>query len=169
MSNFLSMLGKVASPMLRGFGVTFGSTVFSIAMACEIEIKANRMIYTYFPHKFAYVERANGISQEELDFVHMYYGGAHHHVDVTRSKEQQQTDDAETICDNTLVSLSTTVGTEIEESNEMFQYREEDQYIARIQKTKKPLQENSYGKISKITSALVGIQNQEILACSMTA
>merc|ERR1712021_167873 len=34
------------------------------------------MIFKYYPHKFANVEAASGISQEELDFVKTFYGGS---------------------------------------------------------------------------------------------
>ena len=75
MTKLLSAFGKVASFTARGAAVTFGSTVFSCAAACSIEKGANRMIYKYYPHKFANVEAASGITQEELDFVHFMYGG----------------------------------------------------------------------------------------------
>jgi len=74
MTTFLSALRKAASFTARGAAVTFGSTVFSCVMACEIEKGANRMILNYYPRKFANVDAASGISQEELDFVKELYG-----------------------------------------------------------------------------------------------
>ena len=75
MTRLLSAFGKAASFTARGAAVTFGSTVFSCVVACNIEKGANRMIYKYCPHKFANVEAASGITQEELDFAKYYYGG----------------------------------------------------------------------------------------------
>ena len=69
MPRILSAIGKAASFTIRGAAVTFGSTVFSCVAAVHIERGANRMIYKYYPHKFANVDEANGITQEELDFV----------------------------------------------------------------------------------------------------
>ena len=76
MTRVLSALGKAASFTFRGAAVTFGSTVFSCVVACQIEKGANRMIYTYFPHKFANVKAASGITQEELEMANMNYGAA---------------------------------------------------------------------------------------------
>mmetsp|Transcript_5903 Transcript_5903/g.13738 ORF Transcript_5903/g.13738 Transcript_5903/m.13738 type:complete len:176 (-) Transcript_5903:384-911(-) len=75
MTRLLSTFGKAASFTIRGAAVTFGSTVFSCVVACKIEKSANRIIYKYYPHKFANVEAASGITQEELDFIKYYYGG----------------------------------------------------------------------------------------------
>jgi hypothetical protein len=63
---------KAASFTVRGATVTFGSTVLSCIAACKIEQGANRMIYKYFPHKFANVEWANGLTEEQLDAVRVY-------------------------------------------------------------------------------------------------
>ncbi|OEU11487.1 hypothetical protein FRACYDRAFT_270789 [Fragilariopsis cylindrus CCMP1102] len=76
MTRVLSALGKAASFTFRGAAVTFGSTVFSCVVACQIEKGANRMIYTYFPNKFANVKAASGITQEELEMANMNYGAA---------------------------------------------------------------------------------------------
>ena len=76
MTRVLSALGKAASFTFRGAAVTFGSTLFSCVVACQIEKGANRMIYTYFPHKFANVKAASGITQEELEMANMNYGAA---------------------------------------------------------------------------------------------
>jgi hypothetical protein len=75
MPRIFSAIGKAASFTIRGAAVTFGSTVFSCLAAVHIERGANRMIYKYYPHKFANVDAANGITQEELDFVKFIYGG----------------------------------------------------------------------------------------------
>lgn len=75
MTRLLSAIGKAASFTAKGAAVTFGSTVFSCAAACSIEKGANRMIFKYCPEKFANVEAASGITQEELDFVHFHYRG----------------------------------------------------------------------------------------------
>jgi hypothetical protein len=87
MTRVLSALGKAASFTFRGAAVTFGSTVFSCVVACQIEKGANRIIYTYFPHKFANVRAASGITQEELEMANMNYGAA------SIITQQQQDDD----------------------------------------------------------------------------
>lgn len=74
MTRLLSAFGKAASFTARGAAVTFGSTVFSCVVACHIEKGANRIIFKYYPHKFANVEAASGITKEELDFVNLIYG-----------------------------------------------------------------------------------------------
>jgi len=56
----------------KGAAVTFSSTVFSCTLACYIEIGAHRMLYHYFPEKYANVEYANGLTQEQLDAVRVY-------------------------------------------------------------------------------------------------
>lgn len=57
----------------KGAAITFSSTVFSCTLACYIEIGAHRLVYHYFPHKYANVEHANGLTQEELDAVRIHY------------------------------------------------------------------------------------------------
>lgn len=73
MSPLTSALGKMAAFTAKGAAITLGSTVFSCVMACYIERGANRMVYRFFPHKFAHVETANGITQEQLDAVRICY------------------------------------------------------------------------------------------------
>jgi len=46
-------------------------------LACYIEMGAHRAVYRFFPHKYANVTNANGLSQEQLDAVRI------HHVDQT--------------------------------------------------------------------------------------
>ena len=67
----------------KGAAVTLTSTVASCALACYIEIGAHRMVYHYFPHKYANVEHANGLTQEQLDAVRIY-------PEVLTSAEQEQ-------------------------------------------------------------------------------
>lgn len=57
----------------KGAVITFSSTVFSCTLACYIEIGAHRLVYHYFPHKYANVEYANGLTQEQLDAVRIHY------------------------------------------------------------------------------------------------
>lgn len=63
---------KAASFTARGAAVTFGSTMLSCMAACKIEEGANRLIYRYAPHKFADVEWANGLTEEQLLAVRVY-------------------------------------------------------------------------------------------------
>lgn len=73
MARLTSTLGKVAALTAKGAAVTLGSAVTSCVAACYIERGANRMVYRYFPHKFAQVEAASGITQEELDAVRVFH------------------------------------------------------------------------------------------------
>ena len=57
----------------KGAAITFSSTVFSCTLACYIEIGAHRLVYHYFPHKYANVEYANGLTQEQLEAVRIHY------------------------------------------------------------------------------------------------
>jgi len=54
----------------KGAGVTLASTVASCYLACQIEARAHRFIYNHWPEKYASVELANGLTQEELDRAH---------------------------------------------------------------------------------------------------
>jgi hypothetical protein len=56
----------------KGAAITLTSTVASCFLACYIEIGAHRLVYYYFPHKYANVEHASGITQEQLDAVRIY-------------------------------------------------------------------------------------------------
>jgi hypothetical protein len=56
----------------KGAAITLTSTVASCALACYIEIGAHRLVYYYFPHKYANIQHANGITQEQLDAVRIY-------------------------------------------------------------------------------------------------
>jgi len=75
----LSAIGKVAS-----------STIFSCVVACQIETGANRIIYSYFPYKFANVESASGITQEELYLAKMNYGVATSSTITTTTQQEEQ-------------------------------------------------------------------------------
>jgi hypothetical protein len=52
--------------------VMLSSTVASCTLACYIEIGAHRMVYHCFPHIYANVDYANGLTQEQLDAVRIY-------------------------------------------------------------------------------------------------
>ncbi len=84
----------------KGAAITFSSTVFSCTLACYIEIGAHRLVYHYFPHKYANVEYANGLTQEQLDAVRI------HHVEqpqvLTRTTPQE---DLEKRPQNTVIDL----------------------------------------------------------------
>jgi hypothetical protein len=67
----LSELAKAAFVTTsKGAGVTLASTVASCYLACQIEVRAHRFIYHHWPEKYASVEVANGLTQEELDRAH---------------------------------------------------------------------------------------------------
>ena len=119
MTRLLSAFGKAASFTARGAAVTFGSTIFSCFVACNIEKGANRMIYKYYPHKFANVEAASGITQEELDFVKFYYGTTIDDTDTdtdtdTAADKNQETEESST--------TTTPTTTELEAPELLFRY-----------------------------------------------
>lgn len=67
----LSELAKAALVATsKGAGVTLASTVASCYLACQIEVHAHRFIYNHWPEKYATVDYANGLTQEELDRAH---------------------------------------------------------------------------------------------------
>src|SRR5210317_1669414 len=51
----------------KGAAITLTSTAASCYLACQIESRAHRLIYHYDPTKYAHVEYANGLTQEQLD------------------------------------------------------------------------------------------------------
>jgi hypothetical protein len=61
-----------AKPLLmtaKGASITFGSTMISCVLALQVEKSANRLFFYWMPHKYATVERAYGLTQEQLDSV----------------------------------------------------------------------------------------------------
>ena len=43
------------------------STCVSCYLACQIEVGAHRLVYKFFPEKYANINYANGLTQEQLD------------------------------------------------------------------------------------------------------
>lgn len=69
MTPWSHFLKQAATSTVKGSAVTLGSTVFACVLACYIEVGAHRLVYLCFPHKYANVEYANGLTQEQLDAV----------------------------------------------------------------------------------------------------
>jgi hypothetical protein len=69
MTPWSKMLKQAATSTAKGSAITLGSTVFACVVACYIEVGAHRLLYLCCPHKYAHVEYANGLSQEQLDAV----------------------------------------------------------------------------------------------------
>jgi hypothetical protein len=180
MTRFLSAFGKAASFTARGAAVTFGSTVFSCVVACHIEKGANRIIFKYYPHKFANVEAASGITKEELDFVNFIYG------DRIATAANQKMDESS----STSSTLTETRDTEVlyrydfyDDSNSSRYYesqigkptinmagvnasKEQEQEKSTINKVWTEGEEAAAKALSIIP---IIVPRQEILACSMTA
>jgi hypothetical protein len=125
MTRVLSALGKAASFTFRGAAVTFGSTVFSCVVACQIEKGANRMIYTYFPYKFANVKAASGITQEELELANMHYGAAS--IITQKQQDDNHSHIQEDHSSSSSSSSSITTTTKVEEPEPLFQYAQDEQ------------------------------------------
>jgi hypothetical protein len=84
LSSFLKM---AAAQTAKGAAVTLTSTVAACGLACYIEIGAHRLVYHYFPHKYANVEHANGLTQDQLDAVRVFKTSD---VAVTSQIEEEQ-------------------------------------------------------------------------------
>jgi len=140
------------------------------------------MILKYYPHKFANVEAASGITQEELDFVKFIYGGS---IVVATEQDMQE------------LSFSTSLSTNLEDVENVIRYEPRDDFNeipSRYQSSKSKTKtihvtgkhsskEKEEGKFTvdrfwtegeeAATKALsmipIIVPRQEILACSMTA
>lgn len=184
MTRLLSAFGKAVSFTARGAAVTFGSTVFSCVAACSIEKSANRMILKHYPHKFANVEAASGITQEELDFVKFKYGGRV----VAAASADQETDkspssttatkDAEVLFrydyfdESSVVHASRhdelkSASTTIIHMKETATRKDQEEEMSTVDKFWTEGEEAAAKALSFIPAIIV--PRQEILACSMTA
>jgi hypothetical protein len=90
---FVSALGKVAAFTAKGAAITFGSTIVSCIAACYIEVGANQLIYKLDPTKFADIESASGITQDQLDAVRRIALHDNKTSTVTSTTHQQQLDE----------------------------------------------------------------------------
>ena len=72
MTPMQEFLKRAALTTSKGAAITLGSTVVSCLLACYIEAGAHRLVYRYFPHKYANVDQAYGLTQEQLDAVRIY-------------------------------------------------------------------------------------------------
>ena len=168
----LKAVGKAASFTAKGATITFGSTVFSCVAACSIEKGANRMIYKYYPHKFANIEAASGITQEELDFVHFMYGGR-----IAAAAEQERessttetTNDAEILYRYDFFDDSSTSDESKHETPLTIQMKESEKPKEQEKSTVDKFWTEGEEAASKALSLIpVLLPRQEILACSMTA
>jgi hypothetical protein len=170
MTGLFSALGKAASFTIRGATVTFGSTIVSCYAACKIEHGANQLIYHFAPHKFANVEYAAGLTQEQLDAVRVY--------------QRQLEDDI----DATLAALPVSLSAEILRRHETehdqitaetrpplvaLQQQNEDE-TQRQEKNSRRIQEASSsfwkeGAEETISNLIpMSLSGQDVLACSMT-
>lgn len=89
MSRLAWMLGSMAKTTAKGAAITLTSTVVSCGLACYIEIGGHRLVYRYFPHRYANVTHANGLTQEQLEAVRVHKIVEQNNID-TASEEQQQ-------------------------------------------------------------------------------
>lgn len=70
MSPLSELVKAAAVTTAKGAGITLASTAASCYLACQIEVRAHRVVYHYFPEKYANVEYASGLTQEQLDAAH---------------------------------------------------------------------------------------------------
>jgi hypothetical protein len=91
MFRYSGLLKTAAKTTVKGAAITLTSTVFSCVLACYIEIGAHRLVYRYFPHRYANVQQANGLTQAQLDAVRIYNVETILSPAETISSKQQQT------------------------------------------------------------------------------
>jgi hypothetical protein len=164
-----SLFGKTLSFTLRGMTVTLGSTIISCYVACKIEQGANQLIYKYMPYKFAEVEYANGLTQEQLDAVKLYYG----HTAEAEEQQQQEQDPMKLV--------TSVLNTAAEEDQRLQSQQQEDEKQQQQQQQQE--QKLSYSTLTSfwiekkkeelsslpsLSSIPLGLPQQEILACAMT-
>ncbi|KAG7368992.1 hypothetical protein IV203_031735 [Nitzschia inconspicua] len=161
---------KAASFTARGAAVTFGSTILSCMAACKIEQGANRLIYHYAPHKFANVEWANGLTQEQLDAVRIYQ--VETEEQATRPPKNQEH----------VASLPTLFAAEqalleVVEQSKHTAVRQESEHENFLAKNYNKLREDTASTKTRFwkegeeafTALIpVALPRQEILACAMT-
>lgn len=61
------MWGQLLRSTLSGTAGTLGSATVGCCLAIYVEKAANRALFTYFPHKYADIQHANGIEDWELE------------------------------------------------------------------------------------------------------
>ena len=143
----MSPIGPVfkafAKTTAKGAAITLSSTVVSCTLACYIEIAGHRAVYKYFPHKYANVDYAPGLTQEQLDAVRIHAIPQHHEEEVVMLKSAETSQQKEV-------------------------FREE-----KIQPVKEDVKDhNSFWKEETIVPSkwqeVISLPSQEIVACSMT-
>ena len=72
MSPISKFVMAAAKHTVKGAAVTLSSTVVACGFACLIEKGGHRLVYKYFPEKYATVEYANGLTQDQLDAVRVF-------------------------------------------------------------------------------------------------
>jgi hypothetical protein len=169
MSRLVSALGKAAAFTAKGAAITFGSTMFSCVAACYIELGANQMIYRFFPHKFAHVEAASGITQEQLDAVRIYYAAEIALPDVImKTSSTQEEEESHALTPVFLSSM-----------NESEDYRTKDYSTTKKESTSSHdeinsktilwIEQREERTVNILSSFLpIDLPRQEILACAMT-
>jgi hypothetical protein len=186
MTRLLSAFGKAASFTARGAAVTLGSTVFSCVVACNIEKGANRMIFKYYPHKFANVEAASGITQEELDFAKFIFGGSA--VVAATDQDMDESSSTQSLSTKTkdtevLFRLDSYDDASVVDSSRNHKTRREDPLTINSTEINALNENEQDGKLTvnkfwtegeeaaaKALSMIpIIVPRQEILACSMTA
>lgn len=136
-----------------------GSTMFSCAAACYIEKGANQMIYRYFPHKFADVEAASGITQEQLDAVRIPIQPVPAINNRTSSVAEQEIQELIPAfhIESDVDDRTTTIKKEISPTNN-------NKTIFWIERR----EEKGGVNVSSSLTIAVDLPRQEILACAMT-
>ena len=95
-----------AKTTCKGGAITLTSTMVSCALACYIERGAHRAVYHYFPEKYANVDYANGLTQDQLNAVRVYRLPLNATTELTEPHQQQDTMNDQDTTKNPPLSLS---------------------------------------------------------------
>lgn len=60
------MVNPFLQSFARGALATFGSTAIACGLACQVEKSAHQLLFRLAPHKYATVDQAYGLTEEQL-------------------------------------------------------------------------------------------------------
>ena len=153
------ILFKVAAKATtKGAAVTVTSTVFSVTLACYIEMGAHRMVYRFFPYRYANVEHANGLTQDQLEAVRV------HKIPHTGSLPDEERDFQDTTASSSSEEESPSMNMQTSSGST---YRPTDKFWREVSEISGEVRRND------VTESVQRLENrvfrsQEILACAMT-
>lgn len=127
------------------------------------------MIYKYFPEKFANVEAASGITQEELDFVKYCYGSSSSVAAETEGSSVSTATEPELLYRYDSYDDSSVEHSPLHDQIEHAIHMDEELQESSTTTFNKFWTEQEDTAKKYISMIPVVVPRQEILACSMTA